>query len=439
MPPSAAFFVFSFYFYHYTHLIMIRFLVVFLYIIPLVATSQNMTRVRTTITTLCAPEMHGRGASFEGHAIAANFLQKRFKEIGLAPLGDAYFQPFTYTINTFPAAIDLVVDGKRLSAGTAYIVQAASPSVNSELKVLQLDTLLFSSTKKQRKLLAKKMKGYAVVYDEATGKRLKKDFAALYKKLQTAGCLIELKPKKLTMGLADEQSAVATFEVLKDSFPINAKKLNVRLDATLIENLRSQNVCGKIEGTSKKDSFLLISAHYDHLGHLGKEQYFPGANDNGSGVSMLLELAEYYATNPLPYTLVFIAFGAEEAGLIGSRYFTENPLIPLRSIKFMVNLDLMGTGDDGMMVVNGSVFEKEYKLLVDINESKKYLPAVKKRGKAANSDHYFFTEKGVPAFFFYTLGGVAAYHDVQDISITLPLTRYKEVFGLITDFLGAMK
>lgn len=97
-------------------------------------------------------------------------------------------------------------------------------------------------------------------------------------------------------------------------------------------------------------------------------------------------------------------------------------------------MDLMGTGDEGMMVVNGSVFSEAFGKLDSINNQHKFLPQINKRGKAANSDHYFFTEKGVPSFFFYTLGGIKAYHDIEDIPQTLPLTKFKEVYQLILLF-----
>jgi Zn-dependent M28 family amino/carboxypeptidase len=180
----------------------------------------------------------------------------------------------------------------------------------------------------------------------------------------------------------------------------------------------------------------VITAHYDHLGTLGRKKYFPGANDNASGVSMLLELAHYYSQNKPAYSMVFIAFAGEESGLIGSSYFVRKPTMELANIHFLINLDLLGTGDDGIMVVNGSVFKKEYDELIAINEKQHLLPAIKMRGEAANSDHYPFYKRKVPCFFIYTLGGIAAYHDVMDVAKTLPLTKYKEVFDLITLFVA---
>lgn len=92
-----------------------------------------------------------------------------------------------------------------------------------------------------------------------------------------------------------------------------------------------------------------------------------------------------------------------------------------------------------MMVVNGSIHMAEFARLQTINKAHNYLPQIRMRGKAANSDHYPFSERGVPAFFFYTLGGTTAYHNTQDQAQQLPLTRFREVFRLITDFAAALQ
>jgi len=193
-----------------------------------------------------------------------------------------------------------------------------------------------------------------------------------------------------------------------------------------------------VKGTTKPDSVILITAHYDHLGGMGKDTYFPGANDNGSGVSFLLSLAKYYAANPQKYSIAFICFAGEEAGILGSKYFTENPLIPLQQIRFMFNVDMVGTGETGATVVNATQYPKEFAILNQVNDAGKLLVKINPRGKAANSDHYFFTEKGIPAFFLYTQGGIAAYHDVFDKAETLPFTVYENLFKLFVGFNKAL-
>jgi Zn-dependent M28 family amino/carboxypeptidase len=138
--------------------------------------------------------------------------------------------------------------------------------------------------------------------------------------------------------------------------------------------------------------------------------------------------------NPQPFTIGFICFAGEEAGLIGSKYFTENPLLPLKSIRFLTNTDLAGTGEEGITIVNATEFPKEFAYMNEVNDQNKLLVKINARGKAANSDHYFFTEKGVPAFFFYTMGGITAYHDVFDKAATLPLNEHEDLFKLVVKF-----
>jgi hypothetical protein len=99
-------------------------------------------------------------------------------------------------------------------------------------------------------------------------------------------------------------------------------------------------------------------------------------------------------------------------------------------------LDLTGTGDEGITVVNATEFKKGFKILNEANAGNKYLPKIKSRGKAANSDHYYFSQRDVPSFFIYTNGGIKAYHDIYDISATLPLTEYEDLFRLLRDFVN---
>src|SRR5690606_27118787 len=133
--------------------------------------------------------------------------------------------------------------------------------------------------------------------------------------------------------------------------------------------------------------------------------------------------------------LVFIGFAGEEAGLVGSQYFVENPLVDLSKIKFLLNFDIMGAGEDGIQIVNSSVFTKEYDLLNRINSDKNYIKQIKKRGEACNSDHCPFYKKGVPSFFVYTLGGAGFYHDVFDTADSLSLSEFQDLKKLFIEFI----
>lgn len=272
-----------------------------------------------------------------------------------------------------------------------------------------------------------------VIDDEGVEK--KKVFNLLKLNVFNAAGIIFLENKKLTKHLSSTYNDFAILRVKRKSISRDYKSVTLTINQEFIRDYQSQNVIAYIKGSEHPDSFIVFSAHYDHLGQMGSGVYFPGANDNASGVEMLLNLSEYYSKTHQPKkSIVFIAFGAEEAGIIGSKYFVENPLIPLKKINFVFNMDLMGTGSEGAMIVNGKVYKSHYKKLVEINTKNNYLSIIKSRGKAANSDHYWFSEKGVPSFFMYTMGGLTAYHGVYNVSENLPLTEFGDCFRLIRDF-----
>ena len=215
----------------------------------------------------------------------------------------------------------------------------------------------------------------------------------------------------------------------------NATTISVDIVNKLIKKFPTQNIIGYIKGNVQPDSFIVFTAHYDHLGIMGSI-YFPGANDNASGVAMLLSLANYYSQHKdsLRYSIAFMAFSGEEVDLLGSKYYNENPLFPLANIRFLVNMDIMGTGDEGITVVNGTIYKAAFNDLVKINDAGHLLKLVKPRGETANSDHYFFYKNHVPSIFIYTMGGIKAYHDIYDRRETLPLTDFDEVFKLLRQF-----
>src|SRR5690606_25921598 len=119
----------------------------------------------------------------------------------------------------------------------------------------------------------------------------------------------------------------------------NDRKITVEIQPEYRSH-NARNVIGYIKGTAFPDSFIVFSAHYDHLGMMGKQALFPGANDNASGVAMMLDIMHHYKKNPPAYSVCFMAFAGEEAGLLGSYYYTEKPLFPLGQIAMLINLDL---------------------------------------------------------------------------------------------------
>lgn len=362
--------------------------------------AQDAVYVRKTLQTLTSPVLWGRGYTKNGMTKAADFIANELKTFGLlAPDGKNYLQPFTFPVNTFPGKMEVVVDGKTLTPGKDFIVAQASKGLSAKTKLQQRDSVTFLSPEAR----------LAVVLEN-----------------------------KLTWSVATNVEDFTEISILKSAIAAKPQQIAVDIENQFIPEFKASNICGLVKGTAQPDSLIVMTAHYDHLGGMGAKTFFPGANDNASGVSFLLSLAKYYAKNPQRYSMVFIFFAGEEAGILGSKYFTENPTLPLKNIRFLFNFDMVGTGELGATVVNATLHPNEFSVLKNLNTEGQLLPKLNSRGPAANSDHYFFTQKGVPAFFLYTQGGISAYHDVFDQSETLPLTVYPQLFNLLVGFNRAL-
>lgn len=422
---------------------MLRFKLLFLSCFFLVnaINAQTLPLAKEIVKTLSSAEFKGRGYVENGDKIAANFIRERFKELGLKSYTTDYYQKFSLSVNTFPKNIELSINGQKLKSGYDYLVEPGSPSLSGNFGAvtLSIDDIL-SSEKLNQKL--KLSEGKIIVIENIDGYELEEfDFDRYdevvnflkYHPTNPALGTILLTSEKLTWNGSQVQYSKPSFTVFEDSLKSPIKSVKINLTTRLESEYRTQNIIGYLEGESS-DSSIVIMAHYDHFGKMG-DVIFPGANDNASGTAMMLSLAEYFSEYKPTYNTIFIAFGAEELGLLGSKYFIENPLFDLNRIKFLLNFDLAGTGDEGIQVVNGSVYKNRFNLLSSINEENDYLPQVKIRGKACNSDHCSFNEKGIPGFYIYTLGGIRAYHDVYDKYETLPFTEFEDYFTLMIEFL----
>ncbi len=396
---------------------------------------QDTMYTHKIIEALCSNKMSGRGYVKHGDQVAANYISKEFNTIGLSKFGKDYFQEFTFSVNTFPSQMEVIYNGRVLIPGIDYLVDPASPSINFNGKAQFVDIESLDSNTHYDKWGAKI---HAAVIDTFSSKYFID--AAINLKQYTSDqrnlLVVKLSNEKLTWSCSQKQSKVPIVILKSDVFNRNeTANFEIKVKNKFIPKYVSRNVIGFIEGTKFKDSFIYVTAHYDHLGMMGSNTMFPGANDNASGIAMMLNLAKYFKINKPKYSMVFIAFSGEEAGLIGSHHYVENPLSPLSDIKFLVNLDLMGNGAEGVMVVNGTINPSEFQMLKNINIKENYLPDIKIRGKAANSDHYWFAQSGVPAFFFYLMGQYPFYHDVNDKSSALPLTNFNQAYFLFQSFI----
>ena len=266
-----------------------------------------------------------------------------------------------------------------------------------------------------------------------------KQLAGLTQTLAGVLPVFEWTDKKLTWSVSSEQLKYPLIQVHAGSKFSEGEQLVVHIEAKLLINYESRNVFGYLPATKKSKKTVIVSAHYDHLGRMGAATYFPGGNDNASGTATLVEMAKQLKELDRNVNYLFIAFAGEEAGLVGSKYYVEHPIITLSKTRFVLNLDIMGSGEEGITVVNATLFPKEMEALQKINVREKLLTQIKSRGPAANSDHYWFTQAGVPAFFVYTMGPNKNYHDIHDTYSNLSFQETNDLLKLLLEFVRTIE
>lgn len=199
------------------------------------------------------------------------------------------------------------------------------------------------------------------------------------------------------------------------------------------------NILGMVKGQAYPDTFLVISAHYDHVGVRNGEIY-NGADDNASGVGALLELARYFAKAPTPYSLLFVAFDAEELGLKGAAHFVDSPPIPLGNIKLNINMDMVGRNADAEIFICGTAHYPQLRpVLQPLSEQQEQIRVSfghdQSGGKRADdwtnaSDHGCFHEAGIP-FLYFGVEDHEDYHQPTDDAERIMPLFYQNVVQLV--------
>jgi len=377
----------------------------------------------------------GRGYVNNGSGRAASYLSGLFHTYGLTPFGkQSYLQQYTFPVNTFPDSMTVAIDGEILHAGTDFLIYPASRGRN----IPHMDIFRDADSMKMPRAKSRRNAWFVTGLDSLLRQEgiTERQWAG---RLGDGIYLVPKSNKPLWWVMGD--TIAATVIYLYDSTLIAEKPEHISLNIrnSLIPEYPASNIAGYVPGTMYPDSFFVISAHYDHLGKMGNQAVFPGASDNASGTAMLLALARYFKDHPQKYSIAFLLFSGEEAGLLGSSYYVKHPLFPLERIRFLLNIDIMGDATGGITVVNGSIRQYEFDLLNQLNGMQpEPLPDIRIRGAAANSDHYHFSEAGVPAIFIYSNGGMGYYHDTCDRPETLSYKNIPGVYRLLINLIDEL-
>ena len=219
-------------------------------------------------------------------------------------------------------------------------------------------------------------------------------------------------------------------------FPTNAKTIKLNIENEFLDDYECFNVIAKVEG-KRHDKCYLFTAHYDHLGKLGKKTFYAGAHDNASGTATIVTLAAHYAKNQPEYDMYFIAFSGEDANLRGSEWYANNPIVPLNQIKYLINLDMIADNNPMQYCEVSNEGMNGFELMEKINGEKNYFKKLDRHELEGNSDHYPFAQRNVPCIFFMNEGGDAFkyYHTIYDNWKNAIFENYEPTVKLIVDFI----
>ncbi len=423
----------------------------FFHLLSVLIPAQDISYTRRIINDLASPGMNGRGYIKKGDHKAAIYISKEFKSMGLENYTRKYLQPFSVSVNTYPGMMELRLNDQLLSPGKDWLVSPETPTCKGTYETYPVKYSDLAYSENWLKILGESS-GKFIIIDKTLPDvdilrkededRIKEifGFMIMHPEYPAAGTILCINDKLSWRGSSVE-GAKPFLIVNTDIKPADIRSVTFDIKNVFYQSYKTNNVIGILPGKLYPDSFIVFTAHYDHLGMMGKGIFFPGANDNASGMAMILDLAKYYSNeaNQPDYSMAFIAMGAEELGLLGSNYYADNPLFPLDHISFLINIDLAGNGEDGITVVNGIIYNRQFELLKKINETNQYLSQVKVRSEACNSDHCPFHKKKVPCFFIYTMGGSTAYHDINDTPDSLPLTMFGSYFSLLKSFTDSLQ
>lgn len=451
------------------------------------------------IKYLSSDALKGRLTGTAGDSLAAEYIRSELREYGLRPLGDNGFQRFKVTDKVFAGSLNnLLINGKKYNHGTDF--EPASFSENGSLNstvifggygfTINSDSLKWDDYKGQefkgkwimilrgdpepdnsrsryasfsgdrdKAMVAKDLGAGGVLLVSGSNFDKEDKFDPLSKNDYSVGIpVIRIKRKVADEILQGTNSSIESLETRLNtskapaSFAVPA---NIEAKAELVASkTNTRNVIMILPGTDSllKKEYVIVGAHFDHLGMGGPGSgsravdtigIHHGADDNASGVSMVIELAGKFAAtrNSHKRSIVFCAFTGEELGLLGSKYFTDNPPVPLNRTDAMVNLDMVGRlKDNKELSVGGVGTAAGLKEMVSAGADTNLLKVVTSDEGSGPSDHSSFYSRNIPVLFI-TTGAHADYHTPSDTwdkinfrgMVTVSDFVYRLIFNLSND------
>ncbi len=467
--------------------------------------------LKSKLTIVASAEMEGRETGTAGQRKAAAYIESQFKEIGLEkPQGQSVYQQFyplyedsllkaNLTVNDVPAVYgdDFLMqvnmnpnakitggkvvfvgygiedslyndyanadvkgnivaffngeptkDGKSFLAGNKLYSEWTYPGITKKLELAKskgaIGALLINTTGKG--------------FDQRTSDRSRKSNMYYPETLESDLLSVAAISRSLAtkiIGNSFDANKYLSIADKKEMFLGAAPMANTKISIDFLKDQKvteASNVIGVIPGTDKKDEYVFVTGHYDHLGIRGDKIYY-GADDDGSGTVAVIEMAEAFMHakmngKPPRRTMVFMTVSGEEKGLWGSQYYSDHPIYPLDKTTVDLNIDMVGrvdtertTGDtlnyvyvighdklsSDLQKINEAANRKSSNITLDY----KFDDPEDKNRIYYRSDHYNFARKGVPILFFYDGMLKADYHKPTDTVDKINFDLYKKRVDMI--------
>jgi hypothetical protein len=394
---------------------------------------------RKHVYTLAAPEMEGRETGTEGQRKAAAYIESYFRQLGLQPGAADGFQQYykLFYDSLLSAAVE--VNGKAYEMDKDF-----APSLNNIQATLKMSEVIVVNAKATDSLQPAELTGKLVMI---VGTPNMAFYNQLSKKAPAAVLTVTSFPlarptnRRGRQGIYEFRATVTApqfsisenmaraiagnvYDMVKDnSNTIRKAKADILLDTKKTTmSLPASNVVGILPGTDRKDEYVVLSAHYDHIGIING-QIDPGADDDASGTAGVMEIAEAFVKAKKEgkgprRTIVFLAVSGEEKGLLGSEYYGNHPLFSMEKTTVNLNIDMIGrsdpdrkTGDSTnyVYVVGDDKISSDLKPISEGQNNRytkmeldyKYNDPNDPNRIYYRSDHYNFAKNGVPIIFYY--------------------------------------
>ncbi len=460
--------------------------------------SIHARELKEKLEVLASPAMEGRETATEGERKAAVFIEERFRQIGLSPANNGSYRQYWTLYQDSLASAAMTVYGAQFALDRHF---ALSPGfVNTG--TVQVSEVVFagfgmvdSATNDYQDIDVKDrwviiVEGHPADIDKTSALRwigpagtqskiaaarlrgakgvlmVTRNFPSRSSSLGKSGLYTRRNNGNFIVANISYRAAASILTVGLKSFKdlLVVKPGIYKTDLKLQVNketltLNSSNIVGLLEGSDKKDEYLVITAHYDHLG-MRDGAIYHGADDDGSGTASVIEIAEAFAQAKKEAlaprrSILFMAVSGEEKGLLGSDFYANNPLFPLGKTTVNLNIDMVGRIDpkyqgdslNYVYVIGDDKLSSDLRPITDsanqyfkMELDRRYTDVSDPNRFYYRSDHYNFAKNGVPIIFYFN-GTHADYHKPSDTvdKINFPLMEKRVRFIFHTAWLIAQR